>query len=59
MESRKFIKMIEANGWYFTKARGSHYQFKHPCKPGKVTVKHPAKDIPPGTLASIMKQAGL
>ena len=37
----------------------SHHHFKHPTKPGKVTVKHPQKDVPPKTLDSIMKQAGL
>ncbi|MBL3592456.1 MAG: type II toxin-antitoxin system HicA family toxin [Synergistaceae bacterium] len=41
------------------KTVGSHHHFKHPTKPGKVTVKPPQKDIPPKTLDSIMKQAGL
>ena len=59
MDSRAVIKLLVADGWYFTKASGSHYQFKHAGKPGKVTVKHPEKDIKPGTLASIIKQAGL
>lgn len=38
---------------------GSHHQYKHPTKPGRVTVKHPDKDIPPKTLKNIEKQAGL
>ena len=59
MDSRGVIKMIEADGWYFIKAEGSHHHFKHPSKPGKVTVKHPSKDIPVGTLNNIKKQAGL
>ncbi|MEI7833366.1 MAG: type II toxin-antitoxin system HicA family toxin [bacterium] len=59
MDSREIIKIIEEDGWYFTRARGSHHQFKHPTKPGKVTVKHPVKDIPAGTWAIIKRQAGL
>ncbi len=57
--SREIISILEADGWYLYRTRGSHHQFKHPIKPGKVTVKHPDKDIPPKTLDSIKKQAGL
>ncbi|WP_239446724.1 type II toxin-antitoxin system HicA family toxin [Mailhella massiliensis] len=39
--------------------KGDHHQFKHPTIPGRVTVPHPKKDIPPGTLASIRRQSGL
>jgi len=39
--------------------RGSHCQFKHPSKPGKITVPHPRRDLPEGTLRSIFRQAGL
>ncbi len=55
MNSRDLIKLIEADGWI----RGSHWQFKHPVKKGRVTVPHPEKDLSKGTLNSVMKQAGL
>jgi len=44
--------------WIGARVGGSHHQFKHPGKPGLVTVKHPDSDIPAGTLHSIRKQAG-
>jgi predicted RNA binding protein YcfA (HicA-like mRNA interferase family) len=52
------IKQREADGWLLARVKGSHHQFKHPTKPGLVTVKHPDGDIPAGTLNSIQKQAG-
>jgi len=57
--SRDVMKIIEADGWYFIRASGDHYQFKHPTKPGKVTIPHPNKDLPVKTVQSILKQAGL
>ena len=57
--SREIIKEIEADGWALVSVFGSHHQFKHPTKPGKVTIPHPRKDMSPGTLRSIRKQAGL
>jgi predicted RNA binding protein YcfA (HicA-like mRNA interferase family) len=57
--SRDAIKLIEADGWYLVNVVGSHYQFKHPTKKGRVTITHPRKDIPKGTYNSILKQAGL
>lgn len=57
--SREVIKMLEADGWYWVRTRGSHHQYKHPTKPGTVTVKHPDKDIPTKTLKSIEDQSGL
>jgi len=52
--------MIEADGWYLITTRGSHRQYKHPSKPGRVTVAgKPGDDLAPGTLDSILKQAGL
>lgn len=57
--SREVIAMLRADGWILVATEGSHYQFKHPVKRGKVTVKHPCKDIPPKTLKSIAAQAGL
>ncbi len=59
MRSREVIQQLEANGWQLRRVKGSHHQFTHPTKPGRVTVKHPAKDIPIGTLKSIEKQAGV
>jgi len=59
MDSRTVIKILEKNGWILTKVRGSHHQFKHAQKKGTVTVKHPDKDIPKGTLTSISRQSGL
>ena len=57
--SREIIKLLEEDGWYLVKTVGSHHQFKHPTKPGRVTIKHPDKDIPIGTLKSIERQSGL
>lgn len=59
MDSRTVIKMLVHDGWYEVGHVGSHKQFKHPAKPGRVTVPHPKKDIPLGTLKSIEKQAGI
>jgi len=60
MKLRKIIKLIEADGWYLVSMRGSHRQYKHPTKPGRVTIAgHPSHDIAPGTLESILKQAQL
>jgi predicted RNA binding protein YcfA (HicA-like mRNA interferase family) len=51
--------MIKDDGWELIRVTGSHHHFKHPAKPGIVTVVHPKKDIPPGTLSNIKCQAGL
>lgn len=59
MHSREIIKMLEKDGWYHVGTEGDHWQFKHPTKPGKVTVIHPRKDIPKKTLRSIEKQSGI
>lgn len=59
MNSKQVIKMLESAGWQLVRVKGSHHQFKHPQKPGLVTVKHPDGDIPKGTLGSIQRQAGL
>jgi len=58
MNSSELIKKLKADGWYLVNVKGSHHQFKHESKEGKVTIKHPAKDIPLGTLRSIFRQAG-
>jgi len=52
--------MLDDDGWYLARTRGSHRQYKHPTKPGLVTVAgKPGDDVAPGTLNSILKQAGL
>lgn len=57
--SREVIKMLIDDGWYLVNTVGSHHQYKHPTKKGRVTVKHPDKDIPRKTLDSIERQSGL
>jgi predicted RNA binding protein YcfA (HicA-like mRNA interferase family) len=60
MKIRDVIKLIEADGWHMIQQGGSHRQYKHPTKRGKVTVAgHPSTDLPPKTLKSILRQAGL
>ena len=59
MDSREIIRALKRNGWYEVNQVGSHKQFKHPERKGRVTVPHPYKDIPNGTLKSIEKQAGI
>jgi predicted RNA binding protein YcfA (HicA-like mRNA interferase family) len=59
MQSSKIIRMLIDEGWYEVRVKGSHHHFKHPIKPGLVTVPHPEKDLPTGTVNSILKQAGL
>ena len=50
---------IEAAGWTLNRVKGDHHVFTHPAKSGIVVVPHPVKDLPPGTLNSILKTAGL
>jgi predicted RNA binding protein YcfA (HicA-like mRNA interferase family) len=58
MKIRDVIKLIEDDGWYQISTRGSHRQFKHPTKPGRVTIAgHLNDDLAPGTLNSVLKQA--
>jgi len=58
MKVRDVIRKIEQDGWYLIRTRGSHRQYKHPEKSGKVTVPgKPSDELPPGTLNSIFKQA--
>ncbi len=59
MNSRIIIKILEKNGWFQADKSGSHLQFRHPLKKGRVTVPHPKKDIPIGTLKSIERQSGI
>lgn len=57
--SREVIQMLKKDGWYEVGCDGDHHQFKHPSKPGRVTVTHPVKDLPLGTLKSISRQSGV
>jgi predicted RNA binding protein YcfA (HicA-like mRNA interferase family) len=60
MKVREVLRLIESDGWFLVATRGSHRQYKHPAKSGRVTIAgHPSHDLAPGTLSSILKQAGL
>lgn len=60
MKVSDILRMLSADGWYLASTKGSHRQFKHPSKPGRVTVAgKPSDDLAPGTLNSILKQSGL
>ena len=59
MTSAEIIRLLQADGWFEVARKGSHAQFKHRDKQGRVTVPHPKRDIPIGTLRSIEKQSGL
>jgi len=59
VKSGEVIKILESDGWYLCNIRGSHHQFKHSSKPGKVTVPHPKAKLPIGTVKSIFRQAGI
>jgi predicted RNA binding protein YcfA (HicA-like mRNA interferase family) len=60
MKTGDVIALLESHGWYLARTKGSHRQFKHPTKPGTVTVAgKPSVEMPTGTLSSILKQAGL
>lgn len=57
--SAEIIRQLQADGWAEVRQSGSHKQFRHPTKPGLVTVAHPYKDIPIKTRKSIERQAGI
>lgn len=59
MTAKELFKILKQDGWYEYDIRGSHYQFKHSYKKGKITIPYHHGDIPKGTLNSILKQAGL
>ena len=59
MKSKDLIRLVEGDGWQLVRVRGSHHQYKHPVKPGLVTIPHPKKDMPQGTVKNILRQAGL
>ena len=58
-DCRKLIRALERDGWQRVGTTGSHQHFKHPEKPGKLTIPHPVKDLPHGTVRQIYRQAGL
>lgn len=56
----ELLAMVQADGWKLVRQKGSHRQFHHPSKSGTVTVSgKPSVEVPPGTLNSVLKQAGL
>jgi predicted RNA binding protein YcfA (HicA-like mRNA interferase family) len=57
--SADVIRKLKADGWTLVRTKGSHQHFRHAAKPGIVTVPHPRKDFPLGTLKSIEKQSGV
>ena len=59
MTSRDVIRRLEQDGWRLVRIKGSHHHFAHPRKKGIVTVRHPAKDYPIGTLRNMERQAGI
>ncbi len=59
VNSRDVMKTLRDDGWEVVNIRGSHHQFKHPTKAGKVTLPHPKKDLPLGTVRNIFKVAGI
>jgi len=59
VNSAEVVRLLVADGWFEARVKGSHHHFKHPTRPGVVTVPHPKKDIPLGTLKSIERQSGV
>jgi predicted RNA binding protein YcfA (HicA-like mRNA interferase family) len=59
MKSAALIRELTAAGWVLDRVRGSHHVFRHPNRPGHVVVPHPKKDLGPGLVAAVRKQAGL
>ncbi|EHQ90665.1 type II toxin-antitoxin system HicA family toxin [Desulfosporosinus youngiae] len=59
MKPRELENIVKADGWQYTDTKGSHKHYKHPSKPGKVTISFHGKDLKTKTVNSILKQAGL
>lgn len=59
MNSREVIQLLKKDGWILKRTVGSHHHFVHPTKKGLVTVPHPKRDLPVGTLKSVEKQANV
>jgi predicted RNA binding protein YcfA (HicA-like mRNA interferase family) len=56
--SREILRLLQDDGWYEVNCEGDHHQFKHPTKPGRVTLPHPKKDLGKRVVGSIFRQAG-
>jgi len=59
MDSRTIIRLIEAEGWWLARIKGSHHHFRHDKRPGTTTVAHPEKDVSLGTVRAIERQSGV
>lgn len=59
MRFKEIERILKKDGWQYKNSRGSHNYYIHPIKPGKITIPNHSGDIDPGTLKSILKQAGL
>lgn len=60
MKVGELIRLLEEDGWKLVRTKGSHRQYRNPNKPGTVTIAgKPSLQVPPGTLGSVLKQAGL
>lgn len=59
MTFREIEKIIKQDGWQLSKVHGSHHHYRHPTKPGKVTIPNHKSDLHPKTIKSILRQAGL
>ncbi len=59
MDSREILKRLKDDGWKIVRTKGSDHQLTHPEKPGRVTVPHPKRDLPKGTVKSIERQSGI
>jgi|TARA_R110000751_G_scaffold7225_4_gene29878 predicted RNA binding protein YcfA (HicA-like mRNA interferase family) len=59
VDSRALIKELKKDGWELVRVNGSHHHFRHPTKPGTVTVPHPKKDLKIGLVRAIRKSANL
>ena len=59
LSSRDVIRALLAEGWFLARVKGSHHHFQHPTRPGTVTVPHPRREIPAGTLRGIERQSGV
>ncbi|MBC7542387.1 MAG: type II toxin-antitoxin system HicA family toxin [Candidatus Sericytochromatia bacterium] len=57
--SRQLIDMVQADGWLLVRVKGDHHHFRHPSKPGTVTIPHPNREVAKGTANSILRQAGM
>ena len=59
MKSKELITRLQREGWVLRSTKGSRHIFVHPSKPGHISVPHPKKDLPKGTVNSVLKQAAL